>query len=183
MPGLGEQRRVPVVGDRNGQGSALFCLAQASEGERRRPARGNGDQHIARLHFIAPHQPDRLFAPVFGALDGLHQRGAAARDQQQQSLLRPAEGRHQLCAVLNGKASGGAGAGVSETATVAQPWLDRERSLLDRRAGGPHSGDRSELALDHRLHDVTGTPGLDCAIAGAVAFGFHRWAQVTLYSR
>src|SRR5207237_10486375 len=154
-----------------------------SDGERCRSAGGDGDQYIARFEFTAPNQIYRLFGLIFGALDGSNERLAAAGHQHQQPLLRPAEGRHQLCAVLNREASGGAGAGVGETATVPQPRLDRERSLLERRASGPHGSDRRELALNHRLQDVAGTPGLDCVIAGAVAFGFHRFGSepIALY--
>jgi hypothetical protein len=83
MLGLGEQRRLQVIGDSDGQSPALFYFAKASEGKRRRPAGGDSDQHIARIDRAAPHQPDRLLGLVLRAFHGSNQRFAAADDQQQ----------------------------------------------------------------------------------------------------
>src|SRR5690349_16715730 len=113
--------------------------------------------------------------------DGLQERIAAPRDQQQQTLLRPAESRHQFGAVLRREAPGGARAGIGEPAAVAQPRFDCERGFFERRTSGAHGGNGGELALDHRFQDVAGTPGLYCAIARTVAFVFHRFGSGALH--
>ena len=71
---------------------------------------------------------------------------------------RPAEGRHQLGAVLHGEPSRRAGAGIDEPAAAAQPLLDGQRGAFERRARGVHGGDRGELALEHRVEDVRRAP-------------------------
>ena len=111
---------------------------------------------------------------VLGALHRAHHGLVAAGDQQQQALRRPAEGRHQLGAILDRQAAGGAGTGVDQATAVPQTRFHRQRRSLECRSGRAHRGHGGELPLDHRIQDVRGVPDVDAGISWAWAFRFHR---------
>ena len=130
MLGVVEQRRVAVVGNADGERTPPLGLAQARHGERRRAARRQRD------HYILGPDIDQLVATpdlIFRALDGLHHRRPAAGEQQDKPVARPAEGRHQLGAVLHGKPPGGSRPGVNEAAAGPKPRLHRQAGPLDGR--------------------------------------------------
>ena len=172
--GFREQRRIAIVGDADGQCPALLGFAQACQRERRRPAGGDGDQHIVAVDPGVADEVHGVTDLVLGAFDGLHQGFVPAGNEEQQALLRPAEGRHQLGAVLNREAARSAGPGIDQPAALAQPRLDRERGRFERLARGADRGDRGELPLDHGIQDVGRVPDIDPGIPGAQALGFHR---------
>ena len=148
-------------------------FAQAGERERRRAARRDRDQRVLVADRVMAHQRGGLLGLVLGAFDRAQQRIVPAGHQQHQALGRPAEGRHQLGAVLHRKPPRRAGAGIDQAAAGAQPLLDRQRGAFERRARGMHRGDRGELPLEHRVEDVRRVPQVDRRIARAGAFGFH----------
>ena len=110
---------------------------------------------------------------ILGALDRARHRLLAARDQQQQALRRPAEGRHQLRAILYRKPPRCPGTGIGKPPAGAQPRLHGKRRLQQRRPRGPHRGNGGELALDHRIQDVRGLPEVDIGITRARPFCVH----------
>jgi hypothetical protein len=148
-----------------------YGLAQARHGERRRAARRQRDHHIR-----GPDVDQLVAAPdlIFRALDRLHHRRPAAGKQQDKPVARPAEGRHQLGAILHGKPPGCSRPGVNEAAASPEPWLHRQAGPFDCRQGGAHRGDGGELPADHGLQHVAGFPNIDIRKAWAGAFRFHR---------
>ncbi len=142
MIGRGEQRRIGIVGDAHGKRAAPAGFAQAGQGKRCRTARRNADQHVVIADVVLG---DQLFGGgdiVFRPLDRLRHGRIAARQQQQQTLRRPTERRHQLGAILNGKPPRRTCSHVDEPALLAQPGLDAVRRLLDRRSCASYRSNR-----------------------------------------
>jgi hypothetical protein len=151
---FGQHRRAAVVGDADGQGAVRLGLAQTSERERRRAAGCDRDEHVALADAMTPNEQTRLLGLVLGAFDRLQQRVLAAGHEQQEPVARPAEGRHQLGAVLHRKASRRSGASIDQPPAGPQPALGRKRGALDGRPGGADRRHRRKLAFDHRVQDV-----------------------------
>ena len=149
-------------------------LAQASERERRRAAGRHRDEHVGGADAILSNDPGALLGPILGPFDGLDESALAAGQQEQDALLRPAEGRGQLGAVLSGEPTRRAGAHIDKAAAVAQTRLGGERRPLDGAARGAHRRHRRELPLDHRLQDVGGVPRVDVGIARTDDLCAHR---------
>ena len=153
-------------------------LAQTAERERRRAAGRDRDQRIPLADRVLFDQRGGLLGLVLGALDRAQQRVAPAGHQQHQARRRPAEGRHQLGAVLHREPPRRAGAGINEAPAAAQPLLDGQSGAFERRARGVHGGDRGELPFEHRVEDVRRAPQIDRRIARAGSFGFHHVAHL-----
>ena len=122
-----------VVGDADGQRARAVGLAQTGERERRRAAGRDRDQRVLVADAVLPQQRRGMLGLVLGAFDGPQQRVVPAGHQEDQPLGRPAEGRHQLGAVLHREPPRGAGAGIDQPPAGAQPLLDRRA----RRVPGP----------------------------------------------
>ncbi len=138
--GLGQERRVRIVGDADRQRARAPGLAQAGERERRRAARRDRDQHVVCADAVAADELRRRARLVLGAFDRLEQRLLAAGHEQQQPLSRPAEGRRQLGAVLDGEPARGAGAGIDQAAAAgaaAPRWRAPPRSMRGARRAPP----------------------------------------------
>ena len=107
-----------------------------------------------------------LLGLVLGAFDRVQQRILAAGHQQQQAILRPAEGRHQLGAVLDRKPAGRSGARIDQAAALFEPRFDGSGGALNRRADGAHGRYGRELPLDHGVQDVGRVPNVDVRNTG-----------------
>ena len=116
---LQEDRGAVIVGDADRECTASFRLAQHGQSERRRATCRHGNDHIMRSDRMLPHEAGRLLAFVLGALHGAQQGIASPGHEQEQPILRPAEGGYQLGAVLDGKPAGGPGSCIDEPAALA----------------------------------------------------------------
>src|ERR1700704_1971144 len=125
------------------------------------------------MNVMAAHQFSGMTDFILGTLDGPDHGLLAPRYQQQQSLARPAEGRHQLRPVLDSEATRRARPGIDQAALLSQPLLDPECGLPDFRQSRPHRCDGRELAADHRLQHIRWLPEVDVGVARAWAFGVH----------
>ena len=106
-------------------------LAQAGDGERRRAAGRHRDQRVLVVDAVCSATSARgMLGLVLGAFDGPQQRVVAAGHQQNSRSRRPAEGRHQLGAVLHREPPRRAGAGIDQPPAGAQPLLDGERGAF-----------------------------------------------------
>ena len=84
--------------------------------------------------------------------------------------MRPAEGRHELRAVLSSQTTGRPGAHVNEPPGPTQSALYRKSRSLDRRPRGSHGRDGGKLPFDHRLQNLGRFPDVDLGVARALAF-------------
>ena len=76
-----EQRRVAIVGNRDGERAASLGFAQAGQRERRRAAGGDRNQSVRRGNRGLPDDGVRLAGLVFGIFHRAQQRVLAASHQ------------------------------------------------------------------------------------------------------
>src|SRR5262249_38780942 len=93
--------------------------------------------------------------------------------QQHETVLRPAEGRHQLSPVLDRQTTRRPRPGINKPAAKAQARLHGDHRPLQRSPSSPHGRDRVKLRLQHRVDDLPGLQDIDAAIAGTGAFSSH----------
>jgi hypothetical protein len=102
---LAQQGRGSVVGKTDRQRAQGVRPAQTFEGEGGRTARCDGYHCVTRTDAMLRHQRNRLFGCVFGTLHRACHGVLAARDQQNQPIVGPSKGRHQLGAILHSEAA------------------------------------------------------------------------------
>ncbi len=98
---------------------------------------------------------------VLCSFDGTQQRIPAARNQQQQTLLRPVEGRDQLGAILNSQPSRRSGADINQAAGMLEARLDGGGGAFQSKASFARRCHGGKLSFDHRIQDVHGFPEVD----------------------
>src|SRR6516164_3984641 len=133
---------------------ALLHSVEGAEDETEQAVRLIRQHNVAVSDVVLANEPHGLLGFVLGTLDGVQQRILAARHQQQQPVLRPAEGRHQFGAVLDREPAGRAGTRIDQAAALLEPRLGGPGGPLNRRPDGAHGRDRRELPLDHGVQDV-----------------------------
>ena len=120
---LHEQRRVGVVGNAHRQGAALSRFAHAGQSKGRGPAGSYRNQHVLGIDLVMTRQLGCTFPLVFGAFNCLHHRLIASGNEQQQTLARPVEGRHEFGAILHGEPPGRSSSRVDQTTAILQARL------------------------------------------------------------
>src|SRR5262249_45929040 len=114
MIGLFQDRCIAVVCNSNCQSAPSLCFGEAGQGERRGTARSNCDDNVGRAVLVLLGEPGSLIDRVRGAFHRLQKSVPASGYKKWQPLLRPAEGRNELGAVLDGQSAGGPGADIDE---------------------------------------------------------------------
>ena len=87
------------------------------------------------------------------------------RQQEDEPLRRPAEGRAKLHSIERRLPAGGAGAGIDQAPSLAQPVGNGARRGRDRRQRRTHRLDRPRLAFPKGGENFVVAPGVDTAIA------------------
>src|SRR5262249_15821077 len=96
-----------------------FCSGWAGQRERGGTARSDRDDNVGRADFVLLGEPGSLIDRVLGAFHRLQQGVPTAGYEKEQPLLRPAEGRNEFRAVLDGQPAGGSGADIDQPAAVS----------------------------------------------------------------
>src|SRR5438105_7256091 len=130
--GLLEERGRGIVGDADRQGAMTLRFPEACERERGRTACRHPDEHVRRPDAVLPYEARALRGFILRTLDRLDQRLHATRDQQQQAVLRPAEGRHQFGAVLDREAAGGPRTCIDEPAAMPEARFRSQCRMFER---------------------------------------------------
>ena len=128
---------------------------------------------VIRADAVAADKGCGLNGLIFSAFDGAGHGLFAARDEKQQPVARPAEGGHQLRAILHRKTAGSSGAGVDEPAAGPQPGFHGKSCVDKRGPGRTNRGDGGKLPLDHRIECVERLPQVDVSVARAWPFRIH----------
>ena len=168
-----KQRRLGIVGERDGHGARGTRRPQHADGERRGAARRDADHDVIGADPGVGDGARAFGLVVLGAFHALHQGAETAGHDEDQPVGGPVEGRRQLASVLHADAPGGARPGIDQPAAA----LQRRHRIVDRRGDGleraAHGSGRRELALVHGLDHLGGGPRIEIDIARADVLGRH----------
>ena len=153
-----KKRRAPVVRHGNAEGPPRCRGTQGSDSERRRTARCDGYDNVVLMNFSLGDSFCAFCFVVFGTFNALQYRLHSSSHHENDTIAWPIICRSKLRAVLDGDATGGAGAYVNQPTAALQR---RDRVVYGgvyRRQGWFYSCASDELSVIHGMDHVAGGP-------------------------